>query len=375
MDKIKFEYSTGFTDVYLLAEEENLSNVKNKLFDEDSFFVIDSEVPNNLVSDIKNNFNFDVIKVGETNKSIVTIEQLWNIMFEQSITKNNHIYAVGGGVLTDLVGFAASTFKRGVNFSFIPTTLVCMIDAAHGGKNGVNTSFGKNQIGLINPPRAVICDPSFLDSLNEDEVKIGSMEIIKSGYIFDKSIYEEIFSKREITPSRELIKKTISVKKYFVEQDLNESGERMKLNFGHTLGHLIEVDSDYSISHGEAIAIGMKASLSLSSIYCDLDKQYSIELKGLLDFWEMESEYQFRNEENKLLQYLLNDKKNLKDIHSFETNHENYFINFFFNKKNLDFKGWNTIDIYQNKVVTIISNIKTNIDLDRNIFRIQKYIN
>lgn len=313
MDKIKFEYSTGFTDVYLLAEEENLSNVKNKLFDEDSFFVIDSEVPNNLVSDIKNNFNFDVIKVGETNKSIVTIARLWNIMFEQSITKNNHIYAVGGGVLTDLVGFAASTFKRGVNFSFIPTTLVCMIDAAHGGKNGVNTSFGKNQIGLINPPRAVICDPSFLDSLNEDEVKNGTMEIIKSGYIFDKSIYEEIFSKREITPSRELIKKAISVKKHFVEQDLNESGERMKLNFGHTLGHLIEVDSDYSISHGEAIAIGMKASLSLSSIYCDLDKQYSIELKGLLDFWEMESEYQFRNEENKLLQYLLNDKKNLKD--------------------------------------------------------------
>ena len=313
MDKIKFEYSTGFTDVYLLAEDENLSNVKNQLFDEDSFFVIDSEVPNNLVSDIKNNFNFDVIKVGETNKSIVTIERLWNIMFEQSITKNNHIYAVGGGVLTDLVGFAASTFKRGVNFSFIPTTLVCMIDAAHGGKNGVNTSYGKNQIGLINPPRAVICDPSFLDSLNEDEVKNGTMEIIKSGYIFDKSIYEEIFSKREITPSRELIKKTISVKKYFVEQDLNESGERMKLNFGHTLGHLIEVDSDYSISHGEAIAIGMKASLSLSSIYCDLDKQYSIELKGLLDFWEMESEYQFRNEENKLLQYLLNDKKNLKD--------------------------------------------------------------
>ncbi len=234
-------------------------------------------------------------------------------MFEQSITKNNHIYAVGGGVLTDLVGFAASTFKRGVNFSFIPTTLVCMIDAAHGGKNGVNTSFGKNQIGLINPPRAVICDPSFLDSLNQDEVRNGTMEIIKSGYIFDKSIYEEIFSKREITPSRELIKKAISVKKHFVEQDLNESGERMKLNFGHTLGHLIEVDSDYSISHGEAIAIGMKASLSLSSIYCDLDKQYSIELKGLLDFWGMESEYQFRNEENKLLQYLLNDKKNLKD--------------------------------------------------------------
>ena len=313
MDKIKFEYSTGITDVYLLAEGENLSNVNNQLFDEDSFFIIDSEVPNNLVSDIKSNFNFEVIEVNETKKTTDSIERLWDIMFTQSITKNTHIYAVGGGVLTDLVGFAASTFKRGVNFSFIPTTLVCMIDAAHGGKNGVNTSYGKNQIGLINPPRAVICDPSFLDSLNQDEVRNGTMEIIKSGYIFDKSIYEEIFSKREITPSRELIKKTISVKKYFVEQDLNESGERMKLNFGHTLGHLIEVDSGYRVSHGEAIAIGMKASLYLSSIYCDLDKKYSIELKELLDFWGMESGYQFRNEENKLLEYLLNDKKNLND--------------------------------------------------------------
>lgn len=313
MDKIKFGYSTGITDVYLLGEEESLSNFENQLFDEDSFFIIDSDVPNNFVSGIKDNYNSEVIEVNETNKTIDTIEQLWDIMFSQNLTKNNHIYAVGGGVLTDLVGFAASTFKRGVNFSFIPTTLVCMIDAAHGGKNGINTSYGKNQIGLINPPRTVICDPSFLDSLNEDELKNGTMEIIKSGYIFDKSIYEEIFSKREITPSRELIKKAISVKKHFVEQDLNESGERMKLNFGHTLGHLIEVDSDYSISHGEAIAIGMRASLSLSSIYCDLDKQYSIELKGLLDFWGMESEYQFRNEENKLLEYLLNDKKNLKD--------------------------------------------------------------
>ena len=158
-------------------------------------------------------------------------------------SKKSHLIGVGGGVLTDLIGFAASTFKRGIDFSFVPTTLLGIVDASHGGKNRVNTLYWKNQVGLINTPKNVVCDMSFLETLSKDELRNGTMEIIKSGYILDESIYEEIINKRSINPSRDLILKAIKVKKQFVEADLHESQERMKLNFGHTLGHVIEIDS------------------------------------------------------------------------------------------------------------------------------------
>ena len=309
MDEIKFNYEFGSTNVYVLGENDTLLDFENNVFNDDSFFVIDDSIPKELVKDIIQFDNHKFIKVHEKLKTFDTVQNLWEVMFRANLSKKSHIVGVGGGVLTDLIGFAASTFKRGINFSFIPTTLLGMVDASHGGKNGINTLYGKNQIGLINTPENVICDLSFIESLSTNELRNGSIEIMKSGYIQDTSIYEEIINNRDIKPSREIILKAIKVKKKFVEVDLHESQERMKLNFGHTLGHIIEIDSEYSLSHGEAVSLGMLTSLKLSSKYYGLDTVYFEELKNLLKSWGVPTKYKYNSTEEKLVQYLFSDKK------------------------------------------------------------------
>ena len=309
MDEIKFNYDSSYTNVYLLGEEDSLSELEDKVFNSDSFFFIDDSIPKELLEEIIQFHNHEFITVDEELKTIETVERLWEEMFSAGLSKKSHLIGVGGGVLTDLIGFAASTFKRGIDFSFVPTTLLGMVDASHGGKNGVNTLYGKNQVGLINIPNNVICDMSFLETLSKDELRNGTMEIIKSGYILDESIYEEIIDKRSINPSRDLILKAIEVKKKFVQADLFESQERMKLNFGHTLGHVIETDSMYKLSHGEAISLGMLASLKLSNKYYGLDIAYFNELKELLESWRLPTEYQYKNNKIKLVDFLFSDKK------------------------------------------------------------------
>jgi 3-dehydroquinate synthase len=309
MDEIKFNYDSSFTNVYLLGEEDSLSSLGDKVFNSESFFFIDDSIPKVLLEEIVQFHNHKLLSVDEELKTIETVEHLWEEMFNAGISKKSHLIGVGGGVLTDLIGFAASTFKRGIDFSFIPTTLLGMVDASHGGKNGINTLHGKNQVGLINTPKNVVCDMSFIETLSKDELRNGTMEIIKSGYIQDESIYEEIIDKRSINPSRDLILKAIEVKKQFVEADLYESQERMKLNFGHTLGHVIEIDSMYKISHGEAISLGMLASLKLSNKYYGLDIAYFNQLQELLESWRLPTEYQYKNNKAKLVEYLFSDKK------------------------------------------------------------------
>ena len=309
MDEIKFNYDSSYTNVYLLGEEDSLSELEDKVFNSDSFFFIDDSIPKELLEEIIQFHNHEFITVDEELKTIETVERLWEVMFSAGLSKKSHLIGVGGGVLTDLIGFAASTFKRGIDFSFVPTTLLGMVDASHGGKNGVNTLHGKNQVGLINIPKNVVCDMSFLETLSKDELRNGTMEIIKSGYILDESIYEEIIDKRSINPSRDLILKAIEVKKKFVQADLFESQERMKLNFGHTLGHVIETDSMYKLSHGEAISLGMLASLKLSNKYYGLDIAYFNELKELLESWRLPTEYQYKNNKIKLVDFLFSDKK------------------------------------------------------------------
>ena len=309
MDEIKFDYDSSYTNVYLLGEEDSLSDLRDKVFNSDSFFFIDDSIPKELLEEIMQSHNHEFITVDEELKTIETVERLWEAMFSAGLSKKSHLIGVGGGVLTDLIGFAASTFKRGIDFSFVPTTLLGMVDASHGGKNGVNTLHGKNQVGLINIPKNVVCDMSFLETLSKDELRNGTMEIIKSGYILDESIYEEIIDKRSINPSRDLILKAIGVKKKFVQADLFESQERMKLNFGHTLGHVIEIDSMYKLSHGEAISLGMLASLKLSNKYYGLDIAYFNELKELLESWRLPTEYQYKNNKIKLVEFLFSDKK------------------------------------------------------------------
>ncbi len=217
-------------------------------------------------------FDVHLIEVpdGEAAKRVDVLAFCWKVLGESGFTRSDAIVGLGGGSTTDLAGFVAASWLRGVKFVTVPTTILGMVDAAVGGKTGINTEFGKNLVGAFHEPAGVLCDLDTLTTLPQREVTSGLAEIIKCGFIADPSILELVDAAPEraadvhsaILP--ELIAKGITVKGYAVAGDLRESGPdadgsigREALNYGHTLGHAIERFEGYRLRHGEAISIGM----------------------------------------------------------------------------------------------------------------------
>lgn len=201
---------------------------------------------------------------GETNKNIQTCLEIWTVLTEYGADRKSLILNLGGGVVTDLGGFVASTYKRGVDFINIPTTLLAMVDASIGGKNGIDLGNLKNQIGVINNPKMVLIDTNFLETMPNNEMKSGLSEMIKHGLIADKEYFEKFLDLSSLDNSvlDDLIYESIVIKNNIVMQDPTENGIRKALNFGHTLGHAIESyflenEKKKPLLHGEAIAIGM----------------------------------------------------------------------------------------------------------------------
>jgi 3-dehydroquinate synthase len=202
------------------------------------------------------------IEAGEGIKNISTCVEIWSILSELGADRKSLIINLGGGVITDIGGFIASTFKRGIDFINVPTTLLGMVDASIGGKNGVDLGNLKNQIGVINVPKMLLIDTSFLETLSQREMRSGLAEMLKHGLIYDKKYWEEFLNLSEIdfADFDTLIYRSIEIKNEIVKQDPTENGIRKALNFGHTLGHGIEshfLESETPLLHGEAIAIGM----------------------------------------------------------------------------------------------------------------------
>ncbi|WP_237248799.1 3-dehydroquinate synthase [Spelaeicoccus albus] len=188
----------------------------------------------------------------------------WTILGQSDFTRSDAIVSVGGGTVTDLAGFVAATWLRGVRVVHIPTTLLAMVDAAVGGKTGINTSEGKNLVGVFHPPAGVLIDLESLRTLPERQLLSGMAEIVKIGFIEDERILELVEDnplEQIIDPDgpilRELIQRAVAVKARVVGNDLRESGEREILNYGHTLGHAIEYAERYQWPHGAAVSIGM----------------------------------------------------------------------------------------------------------------------
>ncbi|HEX2578886.1 MAG TPA: 3-dehydroquinate synthase [Rhabdochlamydiaceae bacterium] len=197
---------------------------------------------------------------GESSKTRETKEKLEDALLSEGFGRDTTIIALGGGVVTDLVGFLAATFCRGVELILIPTTLLGMVDAAIGGKNGVNTSHGKNLIGsFCNPQKLYIC-PEFLKTLPEQEWFNGAIEMLKAGLIADADYFHR-FSEIPISKS---IDRAIEIKRRIISRDLTEKGLRRVLNVGHTIAHALESLSDYRIPHGTAVAIGVVLEAEIS---------------------------------------------------------------------------------------------------------------
>lgn len=200
---------------------------------------------------------------GEAAKDVTVAAGLWSRLAAHRLGRRDAIVGVGGGAATDLAGFTAATWLRGVRLVLVPTTLLAVVDAAVGGKTAINIAEGKNLVGTFHPPAGVLADPAMLASLPGKEYASGLAEVIKAGFIADPAILELIEADPEAAArpggpyERELIERAVRVKAAVVSDDLREAGPREMLNYGHTLGHAIERAEGYRIRHGAAVAIGM----------------------------------------------------------------------------------------------------------------------
>ena len=214
---------------------------------------------------------------GEAAKEIGVAARLWSALAEAGVGRTDAVVAVGGGAVTDLAGFVAATWLRGVRVVLMPTTLLGMTDAAIGGKTAINTADGKNLVGTFSPPAGVLADVSTLATLPAADYVSGLAEVIKAGFIADPAILGLV----EADPTgaakpggpheRELIERAVAMKAAVVSADLREAGRREFLNYGHTLGHAIERAENYRIRHGEAVAIGMCFAAALGRLSGRLD--------------------------------------------------------------------------------------------------------
>ena len=207
-----------------------------------------------------------VIPAGEAHKTIETVMSLWRGVLEAGLDRNSTIVALGGGVVGDLAGFAAATFMRGCNWIAVPTTLLAMVDASMGGKTGFDLPEGKNLVGAFHPPRLVLADPDVLSTLPERELRAGLAEVVKHGVIADPELFYLCAQGWETVTAclPEVVRRGMAVKVKVIEEDPYEQGVRAALNFGHTIGHAVELVSEFSLLHGEAVAIGMVAEARLA---------------------------------------------------------------------------------------------------------------
>lgn len=335
----------GYKSLNLFISQKNYSNI---------FIILDTNSNENclqkFISLLETEKNIEIIEIepGEAEKNINTCVEIWSILTELGADRKSLVINIGGGVITDIGGFIASTFKRGIDFINVPTTLLAMVDASIGGKNGVDLGNLKNQIGVINVPKMVIIDTDFLSTLPQNEMRSGLAEMLKHGLIFDKNYWNEFkdLSEKDFADFDRLIHRSVEIKNEIVKQDPTENGIRKALNFGHTLGHAIESyflenENKKTLLHGEAIAVGMILESFISNKLNLITKEELAEIKYIISdlFEKINIE---ANDVKPIMELLIYDKKNeygkiqfalLKNIGNFSVNQtvENSLIEEAFN--------------------------------------------
>jgi 3-dehydroquinate synthase len=225
---------------------------------------------------------------GEDAKTLAVAGSCFDILGERGFTRSDAVVGFGGGAATDLAGWVAAAWLRGVRVVHLPTTLLGMVDAAVGGKTGVNTAAGKNLVGAFHPPAGVLCDLGWLDTLPEADFVAGMAEVVKCGFIADPAILSLIEADPEAAgapgaPTRELVERAVAVKARVVSADLRESGLREILNYGHTLGHAIEKVENYRWRHGEAVSVGLVFAATLAKLAGRLDEATADRHRAILE--------------------------------------------------------------------------------------------
>ncbi|WP_304036252.1 3-dehydroquinate synthase [Mesonia mobilis] len=259
------------------------------------FLLVDEHTQANCASFFLQQLETDItieiieIEAGEEHKTIETCNGVWQTLSELDADRKSLLLNLGGGVVTDLGGFVASTFKRGIAYINIPTTLLAMVDASVGGKTGVDLGNLKNQIGVISNAEMVLIDVGYLATLPQNQMKSGLAEMLKHGLIQDQAYWKKMsdLSQLSLVDLEQLIYESVIIKNNVVTEDLNEDGIRKTLNFGHTLGHAIESyfltnTEKKTLLHGEAIAIGMILAAYISNRITNLSHEEVTEIKTVL---------------------------------------------------------------------------------------------
>ncbi len=303
----------GYEALNLHLKETKYSNL---------FVLVDTKTNEHCLSKflpyLETDLTIEIIEfeAGEANKNIDTCVEVWKVLTELGGDRKSLIVNLGGGVVTDLGGFVASTFKRGVDFVNIPTTLLAMVDASVGGKNGVDLGNLKNQIGVINVPVMVLVDSSYLETLPKNEMRSGLAEMLKHGLIFDKIEWEKFLNLKSIdfADFDAFIHRSVAIKNAIVMQDPTEKNIRKALNFGHTLGHAIESyflenENKTTLLHGEAIASGMILESYISWQKNLISKDEYIQIKNTIKSIFEDIVFE-ENDLSPIQELLIHDKKN-----------------------------------------------------------------
>lgn len=261
-----------------------------------------------------NQLNVVTIPDGEGYKTLETVENILNECFEHKLDRKSLLIAFGGGVIGDMTGFTASLYQRGIDFIQIPTTLLSQVDASVGGKTGVNNKYGKNLIGAFYQPKAVYIDPDFLKTLPPREFAAGVAEVVKMAVMFDKEFFNYLQQAdlTKVETIKEMIRRSVELKAWVVNQDEKEAGIRAVLNYGHTFGHVVENETNYTTYlHGEAVAIGMVMANALAVELGLFSQDEANEVKALLERSILPTTYTIKDVDDFYDHFFL-DKKSAK---------------------------------------------------------------
>ena len=278
MDILTVTHPVGQYNVYvgegLLGRLRELAGVDGRIA-----LITDSNVGPLYAQAIPDAACVITMPAGEQNKTLATVNGMYEQLLAAGMDRGGVVVALGGGVVGDVAGFVAATYMRGINFAQCPTSLLAMVDASVGGKTGVDLPQGKNLVGAFKQPTAVIADIATLQTLPPEELSAGMAEVIKHGLIGDVDLFKRLEIGDSLASFQSLVTRAIRVKQLVVQEDPFEHGRRAALNLGHTFGHAIEQVSQYRIRHGEAVAMGLVAAANLSARlgYCSPDLQGRIE--------------------------------------------------------------------------------------------------
>jgi 3-dehydroquinate synthase len=308
MKKRTYKFSTASVDYYLNGSITQLKDIVDKTY---TIIITDENIFNAHTKRFKG-WNTIVLKAGEEFKIQPTVDAIVEQLIEMGADRKSTLVGVGGGVITDLTGYVASVYMRGIKVGFVPTTVLALVDASIGGKNGIDVGVYKNMVGIIRQPSFLLHDMSLLGSLPQSEWENGFAEIIKHACIKDAAMFKQLeahtlqdYQKKKGLMA-ELIKRNALIKTKVVQQDEFENGDRKLLNFGHTLGHAIE--NMYELSHGQAVSIGMTYACHISEQLTGFKQTEKI--TSLLTKYGLPTYAEF--DKGKALDILQKDKKKVK---------------------------------------------------------------